>query len=717
MNLKRSLPSPNDNANMPLLKKRGEISLNKPNQHIQATETSATLEIDDEESNPPTLIPTNSRIQQLYHSHTKLQARNKKITQPKRGKARVSIFEGQDKVEKKIKDKIQTPLKVDSDNENFLLTKIDNELSSPPLPASSTQTITTIDGQVYSPQIATSKKDIATNLTKLNFNTPQSVNVVFTQQPLESQNIVKTQTMITSTPKLIQSTSNISQHTLKMISQPNFKITQNQIIPKGAKMINTNIVETNKLIGSKLSFNTQNQQQKSTVPLTVSPAPKTVVPVLSTSNIISPATLNIDSSVKYSKTSPLHSSVVPNLTIPDLTGKVSHQKLLASVSNVKSTPTTIASNINNPPKVQILNQQIIHSPNHLLKVASTPPIKITAQNNFPMKTIQGKASHIKLIPTSSGMNKVVIKSNATTGNKLAGITQIKSLAPISTTFQVASTNVATTPVQSYQKVQLMPMKSAPGGDAAKSNLIVMQKFNQMTSSTLLRSVKFPKDMNKIILNSRNIMSPSSVQLKSNNITAIQQSTVNSQNNVVVLGISEQKNDKSMNKLVVEKNNLSTVITEDTPVDILTSNSPPNSNAQIILNGSGGLETTNQSRDDGANRFNEKKTTLILNANKEMAETDWEVELDQQNQTERISRSVEIEKRKSSDANNEDAGYDDDEDYDIIEEDCGSVDSEAYASDVIVMESGGDSKNRKYHQDGDDAGWCLVFFNYFIILRF
>lgn len=696
VNLKRSLSTQNDNITAPLLKKRGEILLNKSNSATQKSEMNTQSEKDDEDSNPPSVLPANTRIQQLYHSHTKLQARHKKITLPKRAKARALTT--QEKIEKKMVEKLQTPLKVDSeDSEDPMLMKIDNALSSPPLPLSSTQTLTTLDGQVYSPQIATSKKDIATNLTKLNFNTPQSVNVVFTQQPSESQqNIVKTQTMITSTPKLIQSTSNLSQHTLKMIPQPNFKISQNQLIAKGAKMINTSIVESNKLIGTKLSFTTQNSQQKSAVPV----SPKPVIPLLSTTSIISPSTLNVDTSGKYSKSSPLHSSVVPNLTIPDLTGKASQQKLLANIGTVKSssgaitsTPTVIATNINNPPKVQILNQQIIHSPNHLLKPTLTPPIKITAQNNFPMKTIQGKASHIKLMP-SSGMNKVVIKSNAT--NKIAGITQLKSLTPISSTFQGTTTNIVTTPAQSYQKVQLMPIKSTPGDGSGKSNLIVMQKLNQLPSSTMLRSVKFPKDMNKIILNSRNIISsPSSVQIKSNNNNAAtQQSTLNPLNNVIVLGMSESTNDKTMNKIVNEKN-LSSVITEDTPVDILTSNSPPNLNTQIILNGSGELEATaatNQS--DG-----KKTTTLILNASKEIEETDWEVELDQQNKAEQISRSIEMDKRKSTDAN-EDAGYDDDDEgYDLIEEDCGSIDSEAYTSDVIVNER----EQRKFQHDGDDEG--------------
>lgn len=667
------------------------------------------------------MVPTNNtRIQQLYHTHTKLnQVRNKKVIQPKRAKVRTTIM--QDKGDKKLqKEKLQPITKVDSDNENVLQTKIEQSLSSPTLPSTaSTQSLSTFDGQVYSPQIATSKKDIATNLTKLSFSAPQSVNVVFTQQTGESQpGISKSQTITTSTPKLIQSTSNITQHTLKMIPQSNFKLAQNQIVAKGSKMISTSIMDSSKFVGSKLSINAQNVHHKPVVPMALSPAPRNIMPVLTQTvpNIISPTGLNIDSTIKYAKTSPIHSSIVPNLTIPDLTGSKVTQKILTNVGPLKTgtTTTTIASNINNPPKVQILNQQIIHSPNHLIKAASTPPIKIQAQNNFSMKTIQtGKASQIKLIPTSSGMNKVVIKSNATTPNKLTGITQLKSITPIASTgFQATTANVASVPTHTYQKVQLMPMKST-GPDGAKSNLIVMQKLNQIPTSSL-RSVKIPKDMNKLILNSRSIASPATVQIKTNNnaITASQQSSINSQNNVIVVGFSEQKNDKSIMKVAVEKN---AVITEDTPVDIISSNSPPNSNSQIILNGSGAIEASSHVQ-SGLSRFDEKKSTIPLHAasvNKDIVETDWEVELDQQNKTERISRSAEMEKRKSADAasatlaaTEEDTGYDEDEGYDIIEEDAGSVDSEAYASDNVVMTSGGSASERKdgKYDDSDDAGW-------------
>lgn len=661
---KRPLSQPKD---APVAKKRGDILQSKQNQHIH----------------------TNVRIQQLYKKCTVAQTTMKpprKTTPSKRGKGRVSVGRTP-KAERKSKEKPQasaahpTSAAVKSEKS----APVQPQLSGPsvivqqtiPIPIQSPPPAVVQhhhhqqphhhhhqqgqigdDGghsKIFVPQIATSKKDIASNLTKLISNTPQQPQPIVVapyttvggSQPAVVDVVVTTMTTPTKSTinNLIQTTATgQKQQIIKMIPAQSIKISNNLLQKSLAGKL---LGDSSSLpIGAKINFQLQ-------------------------PNVVS-----------LPKTSTIHSAssiVAPPHTV-SLTPSHAHHQLLADSSSSTSTTTTTTTykvinaasslvtagqpsthkigtsrpqhhvNVKNNYKVQILSHQILQSPHNvqhktITSPATTSPVKLTPNNvTTTLKSLQPK-TQIKLIPSPAGIGKMLLKSTSGTVNKITGITQLK--VPTSKVQLIGGT----TTTQMIGDHQNHPLSSKP------PPMIVMHKLNQMTGGNPLRGVKISKEMNKIIMNTKNV-----APIKTNFVTTTAAASVTAtstggrsgqppqQNNVIVLGISE------ILPATMTNSNLSksSVITEDTPVDIIQSLPSPSSSMagdpEMIINGETTtmvdvVESSTQIMSSPIKTSSKTTTTKSedvsmdggVDGEKETPETtvetitDWEMELDQANQ--------------------------------------------------------------------------------------
>lgn len=527
--------------------------------------------------------------------------------------------------------------------------------------------------QIFVPQIATSKKDIATNLTKLSLNTSSSqpVTVVYAN-PFDDTSIIKEvrpilqksqnspnttnikspesiQTTATATATLTTTTAppatsnnsiqNIGQRQIKMImpaaivnnSMPivNKKLTSvpsTNILHRslsGAKMIHTEKITSTS--GNKVNIHLQQKQ---------------IVPV-SSSEIFSSSPTSIGSFQEV-------------ITVKG-TGIIQNQ-----IKNNNTATTT-------GKKVQIINQQI------LSHAHTNSPVKLP--QGMHLKTLQSKGN-VKIIAAPGG-GKMIIKpsivsatspemhSTKSLQQRISGITQIKTIST-SPNNKVA-----------IQKVQLMPLTKSG------KNVILMQKFNNQA----LRGVTLTKDGNKIIMQNSNKILQQQQKLQEN-VPYQQQQQIKNQN-VIVVGYSEQSDSKQQltENEIFEKN----VINEDTPVDIIpspssiqTTNVNENSDNSIksdfhttqlmkhlkpattVQTGSGVVGVgRNKILNQSSTRPNLKDVKIIhkklptvnlVTSSGQGSSTDWEVELDEANKGKNVSGASDVSEQVQND----------DEDDDVIE---------------------------------------------------
>lgn len=527
--------------------------------------------------------------------------------------------------------------------------------------------------QIFVPQIATSKKDIATNLTKLSLNTSSSqpVTVVYAN-PFDDTSIIKEvrpilqksqnspnttnikspesiQTTATATATLTTTTAppatsnnsiqNIGQRQIKMImpaaivnnSMPivNKKLTSvpsTNILHRslsGAKMIHTEKITSTS--GNKVNIHLQQKQ---------------IVPV-SSSEIFSSSPTSIGSFQEV-------------ITVKG-TGIIQNQ-----IKNNNTATTT-------GKKVQIINQQI------LSHAHTNSPVKLP--QGMHLKTLQSKGN-VKIIAAPGG-GKMIIKpsivsatspemhSTKSLQQRISGITQIKTIST-SPNNKVA-----------IQKVQLMPLTKSG------KNVILMQKFNNQA----LRGVTLTKDGNKMIMQNSNKILQQQQKLQEN-VPYQQQQQIKNQN-VIVVGYSEQSDSKQQltENEIFEKN----VINEDTPVDIIpspssiqTTNVNENSDNSIksdfhttqlmkhlkpattVQTGSGVVGVgRNKILNQSSTRPNLKDVKIIhkklptvnlVTSSGQGSSTDWEVELDEANKGKNVSGASDVSEQVQND----------DEDDDVIE---------------------------------------------------
>lgn len=550
------------------------------------------------------LLHTNTRIQQLYHSHSKTQSRHRKAQTKKLNKNRggqintTKSTTAATTTTQKIKQQKQKQKKLDEQaaaaagsssqfinqmtstpnnkgivtsrlmhsyaiSQNPILnvlttdhpittTTTNIETNSFNIPSVSSgnmiegnllQSPTGTNQQIFIPQIATSKKDIASNLTKLSLNTStvQPVTVVYAN-PFEETTIIKevrpilqksqnSPTTIKS-PEWIQTTAattiasttnNIGQQRqIKMILPSNVNNSSLPLINKkligsgtgtnilhrslsGAKMIHTEKLTSSS--GNKVNINLQQKQ---------------ILPIEQFQEVLT---------VKGTG----GSSFIKNNNTATTTGK----------------------------KVQIINQQI-------LTHATNSPVKLP--QGMQLKSLQSKGN-VKIIAAPGG-GKMIIKpsgiissaispelhSTKSLQQRISGITQIKTIST-SPNNKVA-----------IQKVQLMPITKTAGG----KSVILMQKFNNQA----LRGVTLTKDGNKMIMQNSNKILQQQQKLQENVPYQQQQQQQLKNQNVIVVGYSEQSEQKQLiEEEILDKN----VINEDTPVDIIPSPSSTTIQTTAVVN--------------------------------------------------------------------------------------------------------------------------------------
>lgn len=648
------------------------------------------------------LLHTNTRIQQLYHSHSKTQSRHRKAQTKKLNKTRGSITKSTtQKIKQKQQQKQQHKQKKSDDtastsqfinqmtstpnNKGIVTSRLmhsyaitqnpilnvltaetnleTNNFNIPPVSTTNMiegnllQSPTGTNQQIFVPQIATSKKDIASNLTKLSLSgsASQPVTVVYAN-PFEDTTLIKevrpilqksqnsptttnikspewiqttTATTTTIAPAANNSIQNIGQRHIKMIlpasvnnSLPliNKKLTvpATNILQRslsGAKMIHTEKITS--ASGNKVNIHLQQKQ---------------IVPV---------------SSTEHFQSSPTSIGSIQEV----LTVKGTNTGVGVIQNQIKNNNTATTTG----KKVQIINQQI-------LSHATNSPVKLP--QGMQLKSLQSKGN-VKIIAAPGG-GKMIIKpstgsaispemhSTKSLQQRISGITQIKTIST-SPNNKVA-----------IQKVQLMPISKGGG-----KSVILMQKFNNQA----LRGVTLTKDGNKMIMqNSNKILQQ---QQKSQENVPYQQQLKNQ--NVIVVGYSEQSDKQLSEEEIFDKN----VINEDTPVDIIpspssiqttTTTTVVNENSDNSIKSdfrttqimkhlksattvqTGGVagrnKILNQSRANlkDVKIIHKKLPTVNLVTSNEQASssTDWEEELDEANKGKNVSGTSDVNENVQND---------------------------------------------------------------------
>ncbi|XP_037916582.1 BRCA2-interacting transcriptional repressor EMSY isoform X2 [Hermetia illucens] len=514
-------------------------------------------------------LHTNTKIQQLYHNHSKTQSRHKKSNIAKRGmsgnmkvmaKSSAALNTNQAKVQgipktQKLSDSLGVPL-----NKNNLPTPR-NLHTYASMPQQSVQyenylgneksgklIVEPPEGATNNwPQIATSKKDITNNLSKLNMMSNSQLHS-------SPSSIVGDGGRIeASIPTNIFNSEGRPLLNNVMIANPTSWVpkTQAASTPIGHRPGKTSNPNS---CSSKITTNTKQLQQTQHQPSPNSsaiPLPGGYINI--NQKAVKPENATVVNLNERKEIEMTNASVVATTaftrqdSISDVDGSANKPTIIGSgnfdlKTNSESTPSNLSGSLTcgTKPKIQIHSNQTI-SPGY-------GSIKFTT--GMQLKGITGRKA-VQIVSSPSG--KVFIQP-ADSSKSQSGITP-------------GSSNLTTTQNRyALQKVQIVPSSStAPMKPISlnKSDMILMpgSVLSPTTNSgnIVVRNIPMMKQSKRL---------PTAIINKPilNELSSTSSSFVKNQNVIVIGAIPTEKNIKdASNKNLLEAN----MITEDTPVDILT----------------------------------------------------------------------------------------------------------------------------------------------------
>ncbi|XP_055918764.1 mucin-2 [Eupeodes corollae] len=568
---------------------------------------------------------------------------------------------------------------------------ISNELHQIQPPATITTTTTTTATTTTIPQIATSKKDISKNLSKLNMNTSQPV--LQQQQPEKLPPECKTEKLSTPVQKYI-----VDNRTPMMPTQ---FLDKQQVITNKLKPM-TAIVPTPLSASSKAkvtSVKTLKGGMMCSTPVSSQPQVFNIIETSSQPYIphTPPAIINISS-----KFEPEHGKVLKTKLLPLILGSkmesnnVSPGQMkgssLSTAPTIFRKPNIIKSGMPpTKPKIHITNQQIISPPT----VAS-----LKMSPHLHLKGVPGggpihNRNSVKIFSSSNG--KMFIQAADSSGKQIA---KLNTVVPA----QKGLVNTSSTPPGriAIQKVHIIP---APGAMAS-------------SSGTALGNVTIPKSM--AITKPNMIIMPMTGQqtmkglpiVKSNKFStlvpsqmAVQDNTAatnNPKSNVIVIGSVPSIPQTILPKEIHGFSNRNSMITEDTPVDIittpiivdvdsigsqslkptetidLTTMSDSHSNSSPPSNKSGPVAivpnrlASETSFEESSEKMVEGDATVVQEPQQQnsmvIGVTDWEMELDQEANKTRAFNAEKIRRRNSVESMVIGSGPEEDSDEHFAEDD-------------------------------------------------
>lgn len=552
------------------------------------------------------------------------------------------------------------------------------------------------------PQIATSKKDISKNLSKLNLiaaNQPIQQQQQQHQQHPDKMPECKTEKLSTPVQKYIVDNRTPMQQSTQFLDKQ-------QVITTKLKPMTT-IVPTQLSSSSKAKVTSVKTIKSGDIlcstPVSSQPQVFNIIDASSPPYLphTPPAIINISS-----KFEPEHGKVLKTKLLPLMLssgGKLEPNN--ANIGQLKNSPGTSANVFRKPgiiktgmpptikQKIQITNQQIISPPT----VAS-----LKMSPHLHLKGVPGggpihNRNSVKIFSSANG--KMFIQSADSTAKPM---TKVNTILPA----QKGIINTSAPPGRiAIQKVHIIP---APGSTVAsssgtglsnvtmpksmaitKSNMILMPMTGQQTMKNMpiVKNNKFATAVLPTQIASQETSANSTVGGNGGGVTA------NPKSNVIVIGSVPSMSQTILPKEMQGFNNRNSMITEDTPVDIITtpmivdvqsigstqalkptetidlttmSDSHSNSPPQIVKGIKGAAGTGVNTVTLLPNRPTSEKSSFNVKSSSETIEsnaaiiqeqqqhqdsmvigvTDWEMELDQEANKSRAINEEKIRKRNS-----------------------------------------------------------------------